>query len=173
MIKALLANKYWFIYCMAAFKPFIDRLLWIYLAGMGITMSGTRSWPASTMCWVSSGIWSTTERSPSKTSKTTSAPARSHLSRWLKCFYAVIPSTCLMKHLPWSGVFVWSLATGVRTPTRTRCRGRCSTKAVMSFTGLEDFGMKESSVTLFQLQNVFGSRVSFIFWVWYQWNPLL
>lgn len=44
--------------------------------------------------------------------------------------------------------------------TRTKSRELCSTKAAMSFIDLEVFGTKESSVTLCQHQNAYGSQVS-------------
>lgn len=57
-------------------------------------------------------------------------------------------------------VFLFSLVTGVQTQTRTKCKGQLSTKVAMSFTGLEVFGMKESSAILCRLQNASGSLVS-------------
>lgn len=57
-------------------------------------------------------------------------------------------------------VFSFSLVTGVQTQTRTKCKEQLSTKAEMSFTGLEVFGMKESSAILCRLLNASGSLVS-------------
>ena len=57
-------------------------------------------------------------------------------------------------------VFCCSPVTGAQTPTRTRCRAPCWTRAGASSTGSEVCGMKASSATLCPLRNVSGSQVS-------------
>lgn len=89
-----------------------------------------------------------------KVNKSYSAMFFGHLG-WSNCFFKI--KTTNNGHI---FSLSCSLVIGVQRQTRMRCKEWCLTKVAMSFTGLEDFGMKESSVTLCQLQNVFGSQVS-------------